>query len=130
MRKDSEIEEMAKGTLGRLLFKYSWPALLAMSLNALYAVIDRAFIGHGCGVDAMAGVQLAMPAMMLLTAFGPLIGVGHAALLSIKLGEGDRVTSEKLVGQTVALKLALYAVLIPLLYWKLDTVLGWCGAAN
>ena len=54
MRKDSEIEEMAKGTLGRLLFKYSWPALLAMSLNALYAVIDRAFIGHGCGVDAMA----------------------------------------------------------------------------
>ena len=83
---------MAKGTLGRLLFKYSWPALLAMSLNALYAVIDRAFIGHGCGVDAMAGVQLAMPVMMLLVSFGPLIGVGHSSVLSIKLGEGDKTT--------------------------------------
>ena len=128
MRKDSEIEEMAKGTLGRLLFKYSWPALLAMSLNALYAVIDRAFIGHGCGVDAMAGVQLAMPVMMLLVSFGPLIGVGHSAVLSIKLGEGDKTTCEKLVGQTVALKIALYAVLIPLIYLNLDRVLAWCGA--
>jgi len=63
--------------------KYSWPALVAMTLNALYAVVDRVFIGHGCGVDAMAGLQLAMPPMMLLTAFGPLIGVGHAAVLSI-----------------------------------------------
>lgn len=49
------LEELAKGNLGRLLLKYSWPALVAMTLNALYAVIDRVFIGQGCGVDAMAG---------------------------------------------------------------------------
>jgi len=99
-----------------------------MSLNALYAVVDRMFIGHGCGVDAMAGLQLAMPPMMLLAAFGPLIGVGHAALLSIWLGRGDRVACEKLVGETVALKVLLYAVLIPLLYVFLDDVLVLCGA--
>ena len=99
-----------------------------MSLNALYAVVDRMFIGHGCGVDAMAGLQLAMPPMMLLTAFGPLIGVGHAAILSIRLGAGDRVACEKLVGETIALKLVLYVVLIPLLYLNLDGVLMLCGA--
>ncbi len=99
-----------------------------MTLNALYAVVDRAFIGQGCGVDAMAGLQLAMPAMMMLTAFGPLIGVGHSAVLSIKLGEGDFATCEKLVGETVALKVALYAVLIPLAYVFLDPLLSLCGA--
>ena len=125
---DANLEELAEGRIGKLLLKYSWPALVAMSLNALYAVVDRVFIGQGCGVDAMAGVQLAMPAMMLLTAFGPLIGVGHAALLSIKLGAGDTASSEKLVGETVALKLLLYAVLIPLLYVFLDGVLDLCGA--
>ena len=125
---DRSLEELATGSTGRLLLKYSWPALVAMTLNALYAVVDRVFIGHGCGVDAMAGVQLAMPAMMLLTSFGPLIGVGHAALLSIKLGMGDREACEKLVGQTIALKLLLYVVLIPLLYVFLDEVLGLCGA--
>lgn len=124
----SSFEEMASASLGRLLIKYSWPALVAMTLNALYSVIDRIFIGHGCGVDAMAGVQLAMPVMMFLTAFGPLIGVGHSSVLSIKLGEGDKTTCEKLVGETIALKLLLYAVLIPLLYVFMDDVLGWCGA--
>ena len=124
------LEELSSGNTGRLLLKYSWPALVAMTLNALYAVVDRVFIGHGCGVDAMAGVQLALPAMMFLTAFGPLIGVGHAALLSIRLGAGDLESSEKLVGQTVALKLVLYAVLIPLLYLFLDEVLDFCGAAK
>jgi len=99
-----------------------------MTLNALYAVVDRVFIGQGCGVDAMAGVQLAMPVMMFLTAFGPLVGVGHAALLSIRLGAGDRIACEKLVGQTVALKLVLFLTLIPLLYVFLDPVLVWCGA--
>ena len=127
-RSSSEVKELASGKIGRLLLKYSWPALVAMTLNALYAVVDRAFIGHGCGVDAMAGIQLALPAMMLLTSFGPLIGVGHAAVLSIKLGEGDRVTCEKLVGETIALKILLYAVLIPILYIFLDQVLALCGA--
>lgn len=125
--KKTDLSEMASGSLGRLLVRFSWPALVAMTLNALYAVVDRVFIGHGCGVDAMAGVQLAMPVVMFLTAFGPLIGVGHSAVLSIKLGEGDSGTCEKLVGETIALKLLLYAVLIPLLYVFLEPVLALCG---
>ena len=98
-----------------------------MTLNALYSVVDRAFIGW-CGVDSMAGLQIAMPLMMLLTSFGPLVGVGHAAVLSIRLGEGDRVSCEKLVGQTVALKVLFYAVLIPLIYICIDPLLSLCGA--
>ena len=102
----SETKELASGKIGRLLFRYSWPAHVAMALNSFYTVVDRAFIGHGCGVDAMAGLQLAMPVVMFLTAFGPLIGVGHASVLSIKLGAGDRIACEKLVGEPVALKIA------------------------
>ena len=126
----ANLDELAHGGLGRLLLKYSWPALVAMTLNALYAVVDRVFIGHGCGVDAIAGLQLAMPVMMMLTAFGPLVGVGHATLLSIKLGANDRVGCEKILGETVALKVLSFAVLIPLLYVFLDPVLDLCGAAK
>lgn len=124
----ANLDELDKGNLGRLLLKYSWPALVAMTLNALYAVVDRVFIGQGCGVDAMAGLQLAMPVMMFLTAFGPLVGVGHAALLSIRLGANDRVACEKILGETIALKLILFGVLVPAIYLSLDTVLAWCGA--
>ncbi len=127
-RLSSNLSELASGNLGRLLLKYSWPALIAMTLNALYAVVDRVFIGQGCGVDAMAGIQLAMPVVMLFAAFGVFVGAGHAALLSIKLGAGDRVACEQTVGQLVAFKLLFFCILPPLIFFNLDTVLGWCGA--
>lgn len=127
---NERLKELASGKLGALLLRYSWPALVAMSLNALYSVVDRVFIGQGCGVDAMAGLQLAMPVMMFLTAFGPLIGVGHSAVLSIRLGEGNLEACEKLVGETVALKLLLYAVLIPALYLFLDPILAMSGGGR
>lgn len=124
----SRIAELATEKPTRLLLKYSWPALVAMTLNSLYTVVDRAFIGHGCGVDATAGLTLAMPLMMLFAAFGVFVGMGHAAVLSIKLGAGDRVSCEKLLGELVGFKLLFFIVLMPLVYFNLDIVLGWCGA--
>lgn len=112
------------------MVKYSWPALIAMSLNALYAVVDRLYIGHGCGEAAMAGLQLAMPTMMFFTACGVFIGVGHATLLSIRLGEGNRVACEKILGELIALKVLFSLVLPPLVFANVDAVLGWCGGAS
>ena len=125
--KPKNLEELAHGALGKLLLKYSWPALVAMTLNALYSVVDRFYIGHGCGEAAMAGLTLCFPIMLFLGAFGVFVGAGHSAALSIKLGEGDRVASEKLLGQLVAFKLAFFFVIPPLIFFNLDTVLGWCG---
>ena len=122
--------ELATARLGSLLFRYSWPALVAMSLNALYAVVDRFYIGHGCGEDAMAGLTLTFPVMMLFGAFGVFVGAGHSAVLSIRLGEGNRVACEKLLGQLVAFKLLFFFILPPLVFVNADTVLSWCGGAK
>lgn len=123
-------EELESASLWRLLLKYSWPALVAMSLNALYSVVDRFYIGHGCGEAAMAGLTLTFPVMMLFGAFGVFVGAGHAALLSIKLGEGDRIACEKILGELIAFKLLFFAVLPPLVFFNLDAVLGWCGGSK
>ena len=124
------LKELATEKPAKLLLKYSWPALVAMTLNSLYTVVDRAFIGHGCGVDATAALTLSMPIMMLFTAFGVLVGIGHAAVLSIKLGEGDRVSCEKLLGELITLKFLFFLILPPLVYFNLDTILDWCGATG
>ena len=126
----NNLKELASGKLGRLLLKYSWPALVAMSLNALYAVVDRFYIGQGCGEAAMAGLTLTFPVMMLFGAFGVFVGAGHATVLSIKLGENDLVACEKLVGELIAVKLLFFFVLPPLVYFNADTVLAWCGGAK
>lgn len=121
------LEELATEKPWRLLVKYSWPALVSMSLNALYAVVDRFYIGHGCGEAAMAGLTLVFPIMMLCAAFGVFVGVGHSSVLSIRLGEGDRTACEKLLGQLIAFKLAFFIFLTPIIFFNVDTVLGWCG---
>ena len=126
----SSTADLANGGIGRLLARYSWPALVAMSLNALYAVVDRLYIGQGCGEAAMAGLQLALPAMLFFTACGVFIGVGHATLLSIRLGEGNSDACEKILGELVALKVLFSLVLPPLVFINADRVLGWCGGGR
>ena len=127
MRAQERLKDLAEAPLGRLLVRFSWPALVSMSLNALYAIIDRVYVGHGCGQDAMAGITLAFPIMMLFGAFGVFVGAGHAALLSIKLGEGDRTACEKILGELVAFKLAFFCVLPPLVFLFLDPILRATG---
>ena len=126
----NRLKDLAEAPLGRLLARYSWPALVSMTLNALYSVVDRVYIGQGCGQDAMAGLTLAFPVLMVLVAVGVFIGAGHAALISIKLGEGDMPACEKILGELVALKLILFLALPPLMLLFLEPLLRWTGGAG
>lgn len=75
-------------SIGKLLLKYSVPAIIGMMVNALYNVVDRMFIGNipGVGSLAITGLGVTMPIMTIILAFGMLIGVGSATNISIKLG--------------------------------------------
>ena len=130
MSRNASLRDMAGAPLGPLLARFSWPALVSMTLNALYAVVDRIWIGHGCGQDAMAALTLAFPLMMVFGAFGVFVGAGHGALLSIKLGEGNRTACEKLLGELVAFKLLFFLVLPPLVFAFIDPILRWTGGAG
>lgn len=130
MAQDEKLKELGEAPLGRLVVKYSWPALVSMTLNALYAVVDRFYIGNGCGLDAMAGLSFAIPVTMAFGAFGVWIGAGHAALLSIKLGEGDRTTAERVLGQLVAFKVAFFVLLPILVLPFLDPLLRVMGGSE
>ena len=127
---NDRLKAMATAPLGPLLARFSWPALVSMTLNALYSVVDRIWIGHGCGQDAMAALTLAFPLMMVFGAFGVFVGAGHSAVISIKLGEGDRTACEKLLGELVAFKLLFFFVLPPLVFVFIDPILRWTGGAG
>lgn len=130
MDKGGQLEALDKAPLGRLLFAYSWPALIAMALNSLYAVVDRFYIGSGCGESAMAALTLSFPIVMIFIAFGVWVGMGHSALLSIKLGEGNRTAAEKIVGEMLALKTIFFFLLLPPILFFLEPILRFAGGAE
>ena len=129
MKPNERLKALADAPLGRLVMRFSWPALVSMTLNALYSIVDRIYIGQGCGQGAMAGLTLAFPVMMVFGAFGVFVGAGHAAVLSIKLGEGDRTACEKVLGELVALKLLFFFTLPPLVFAFIDPILRWSGGS-
>ncbi len=120
---NEKLGRLASGRILPLMMHYALPALVTMTLHMLYNVIDRIYIGQGCGQDAIAGLALTTPVMMALGAFGVLIGVGSSALLSIRLGEEKMADAERILGQCVALKLLLGVTIAPALFFTLPAIL-------
>ena len=123
---ETDTQRLGTERIGRLLWEFSVPAIVGSAVMALYNVVDRLFIGRGCGTQAMAGLTLTFPYMMVLASFGVLFGVGSAALISIRLGENRQDEAEKLLGQAIALKLS-FVVLPMLALVFLDRTIGWFG---
>jgi len=91
-------EALGTEKLGKLLFQYSLPAIIAMTASSLYNITDRIFIGHGVGALAISGLALTLPLMNLAIAFGALAGAGFLYLVLFygsafygqdAMGEGD-----------------------------------------
>ena len=76
------------------------PTLAAQLINLLYNIVDRIYIGHipNVGADALTGLGLAMPVIMIISAFSMLLGAGGAPLAGIDMGRGDMKSAEKIIG--------------------------------
>ena len=129
MKKENYLGE---APIGKLLIKYSIPAIIGMIVNALYNVVDRIFIGNipGVGSIAMAGLGVTMPIVTILLAFGMLVGVGTSANISIKLGQGKRDEAEKIIGNALTLGLIIGLVLMAIGIIFGDSLLSLFGASE
>lgn len=100
----------------KLLMSFSIPAIVGMTVNSLYNVVDRIFIGNSpdLGMDGLAGITIAFPIMIILMSIGILFGVGGATRFSIKLGEGEKDKAENTLGNVFTL-LILSALILTIL---------------
>lgn len=110
-------------SLGRLLARYAIPAIIAMASSSLYHIIDSIFIGHGVGDAAISGMAITLPIMNIASAFGAMVGVGAAARISIRLGEGNKRAAEHILGNAVMLNLILGVSIMLLFLFFLDPIL-------
>jgi len=114
--------------VGKLLLEFSIPAIIAMIANALYNVVDSIFVGRGVGSLALTAVTIAFPIMIILMAFGMLIGIGATALISLKLGQQRRDEAEKILGTAFVMTLILGVGISALFLIFLDPILRFLGA--
>ena len=123
---------LGEESIGKLLLKYSIPAIIGMLVNALYNIVDRMFIGRipDVGSLALTGVGITMPIMSILLACGMLIGIGATANISLNLGRGKRDIAEKLIGNSITLSLILGAFITIIALIFLNPILNIFGASD
>jgi putative MATE family efflux protein len=127
--KMDEAKELETQSIGKLLFKFSIPAVIGMLVNALYSVVDRIFIGRGVGSMALSGVAVTFPISNIIMGIGMLVGVGAAAVVSIKLGQKKAKDAEKILGNAFVLTLIISAVVSVLGIAFLEPLLNLFGAS-
>jgi len=114
--------------ISALLWSFSVPAIIGMVVNALYNVVDSIFVGQGVGEIGLIAVTIAFPLMMILMAVGMFVGLGAAALVSIRLGEQDKAGAELILGNAVTMVIGLVVVTTVAALWYLEPLLLLLGA--
>ena len=121
--------ELKNEKVWKLLLKFSIPAIIGMMVNALYNVVDRMYIGR-LGPLAMTGIGLNLPFMTMLLAFGMLVGIGSAAIISIRLGQNKKDEAEKILGNAFTLLFIIFTIVMVLSYIFKTDLLYIFGASS
>ena len=122
--------ELGTERIRKLLMQYAVPAIIAMTASSLYNMVDSIFIGHGVGPLAISGLALTFPLMNLAAAFGSLVGVGAATLVSMRLGQRDYGTAQNILGNVVVLNLIIGLAFGITTLLLLDPILYFFGASE
>lgn len=130
---DQDKEFLGKEPIGKLLLKLASPTVAAQLINMLYNIVDRIYIGHipEIGADALTGVGVCMPLIMMVSAFAALVGFGGSPRASIAMGKKDNDSAEKILGNCFTTQILISFVLTAvLLIWNRDLLMAFGASEN
>ena len=104
--------KMKEMPVNRLMVEMGIPMILSMALQAVYNIVDSAFVGNmkEGSEGALNALTLVFPVQMLMVAIGIGTGVGTNALLARTLGQGNNKKAAKVAGNSLFLGAIIYVV--------------------
>lgn len=106
----AENNKMKDMQVKKLMIQMGIPMILSMALQAVYNIVDSAFVGNMRvgGEAALSALALVFPVQMLMVAMGVGTGVGTNALLARTLGQGNSKKAAKVAGNSLFLGVIIY----------------------
>ncbi|TKG97429.1 MATE family efflux transporter [Puteibacter caeruleilacunae] len=108
-------------------FRFLVPSILNMLFIAAYIITDGYFVSRFVGSDALASVNLIIPVNSAIFAIGLMFAAGGGALISIKLGEGDKETASKYFSNLLLVAVILGAIISAIFFLFKGTALSLLG---
>lgn len=125
-----EPNPMGTERIGKLIAKFSLPAVVMMLFNSLYNIIDTAFLQVALPIIGAAVTQIAFPVQTILMGFSMLGGIGGNALAAIELGRGNSHKVEKILGNTASLLFGISVLVAIFAVFFMDPLLAALGASE
>lgn len=112
MNEEVTMNKLGTAKVNRLMLSMGIPMILSMMLQAVYNIVDSAFVSNmpGNGEMALNALTLAFPVQMLMVAVGIGTGVGTNALLSKSIGQGNYEKASRVAGNSMFLAIIIYLV--------------------
>lgn len=126
---------LGSGSVGKLLFSLAVPTITSQIVNMLYNLVDRVYIGHMQPVEtvgklALTGVGVCLPIIMVISAFAALMAFGGAPRASIAEGRGELKESERIMGNSFTMLVAVSVVLTVVFLVFAEPMLRIFGASD
>lgn len=106
----NEIEQaqnpLATEPIGKLILKYSLPAIASSLVSSVYNIVDQIFVGNKIGELGNAATNVAFPLVMLVVTLAMTFGAGSAASFSLYLGQRIEDKAKSIVGNGMTLMLS------------------------
>ncbi len=115
----SSEERLGTEKIGKLILSMGIPTLIAQMINLLYNIVDRMYIGHLVGPQALTGVGLTLPIIMLISAFSAFVGAGGAPLAAIAMGKGDKKRAETILSNAVTM-LCFFTIVLMVVFFLIE----------
>jgi len=124
--------ELGTKPIGQLIKQYAVPGIIAMTASSLYNMVDSVYIGHipDVGSLSIAGLAVTFPLMNISTAFGTLVGVGAATMISVLLGQKNYEVARKVLCNDVTLNIITGLVFTVVTLLWMDPILRFFGASD
>lgn len=104
---NSEISQtknpLESDSIGKLILKYSLPAIASSLVSSIYNIVDQIFVGNKIGELGNAATNVAFPLVMIVTTLAMTFGAGSAAAFSLYLGQREEKKARSIVGNGMTL---------------------------
>ena len=124
-------QDLGSDSIGRLMFTLAVPAITAQLVNMLYNIVDRIYIGHipEIGSNALTGVGICFPIIILIMAFSSLVAMGGAPQAAIAMGQQNTEKAERILGNCFT-SLLIVAVALTAVFLIFGEPILWAFGAS